>query len=110
MKNNTIGPRTADWKRIPNDGPLRLPIKAKNFAKIVNEACQNEPARMAIAADLLRSLEQMIQLGKVCIGIAVIHEGVQEFERFPYAHFFAIERKEFLAFVLAEIIRLVTVI
>src|SRR5438270_477137 len=65
---------------------------------------------MAVTSDLLSSLEQVVQLRKVSIRIALIHQGVEVFQGFPHAHLPAVTRKELLPFRLREIKRLMPMI
>src|SRR5262245_32227849 len=62
----------AHRERISDYGPLRFAPQAQNLAQIVDQAGQDEPARISIPADLLGGLQQMFELGKVRIGIAII--------------------------------------
>src|SRR5258708_7015696 len=110
MKNDLVGPGAANRKGVSDDSPLRFAIEAKDFAKIMNQAGENKPARVTVAADLFGGLKEVIELRKVCVGVAIVHERIQIVERFPNAHFTALERKEFLAPILDKVIGLVVVI
>src|SRR3989475_11871447 len=50
-ENDLIRVSTADREGIAYYGPLRLPIQAEHFSKIVHKAGENEPARMTILAN-----------------------------------------------------------
>jgi len=97
-------------KRIADDCPLRLAVEAKDFAEIMNQPGENEPARMAIAPDLFGGLEEMIELGKVRVGIAIVHQRIQIFQRFPDAHLASIQSEELLSLGLNEVVGLVLMI
>src|SRR5439155_2489008 len=86
VEDDAIRPGAAYWKSVAHHSPLWFAVKAKDFSQVMNESGQNEPVWMAIVADLLGSLQQMVELGKVGIGIAVIHQRVEIFQRFPDAH------------------------
>ena len=52
---------------------------------------------------LLGGLQQVFELRKVCVRIAVIDQRVEEFERFPHSHLAAIQGQELAALLLDEI-------
>src|SRR5258706_8932729 len=86
VKHNLVRVGRADWKSVADHGPLRLAEQAQNLAEIVNHSREDEPARMSVAADLLRGLQQVIELREIGVGVAVINERVQELHRLPDAH------------------------
>src|SRR5437899_2038033 len=92
MENDFVRPGAPDRKCIADHCPLWFAEEAKDFAKIVDQSGENEPARVAVVPDLLGGLEQMFELRKIGIGIAVVNECVEEFHRFPDAHSAAGER------------------
>src|SRR5215470_1046353 len=49
------------------------------------EARENEPARMPIAPDCLRGLQQMLYLRQVRVRIAIVDKRIQIIRRFPDA-------------------------
>src|SRR5215475_12049919 len=69
-KNNLLGISTAHGKRISDHGPLRLAVKTQHFPEIVDEAGENEPARMAVFANCFGGLQQVLDLRQVRIRIA----------------------------------------
>src|SRR5947199_6535750 len=64
VEDDFIRPAAADRKRIADHRPLWLAKEAKNLPQVVNQSCKNEPAGMAILANLLRGLQEMLQLRK----------------------------------------------
>ena len=86
VEDNLIGIRTADRKSIADHGPLRLAMEAEDLANIVNQASQNEPARMPVSAYSLGSLQQMLNLCKVRVRVAVIDQRIEELHCLPNAH------------------------
>src|ERR1043166_2528343 len=71
LEHDAVGVAATDRERIAYDGPLRLAIKAKNFSEVVNETCENKPARLSIATNLLRGLQQVFELRHVRVRVAV---------------------------------------
>ena len=53
---------------------------------------------MAVPANGLGSLKQVLELCEVRIGIAVIHQGVQKFRGFPHALLATLETEIFFFF------------
>lgn len=58
----------ADRERIAHDGPLRLPVKAKNFSEIMQKTGEDKPARITIFANCFGSLQQVLDLGEIGVG------------------------------------------
>ena len=50
---------------IADDAPLRLVVEAEALAEIVDEAGEDHPAGMAVAADGFGGLEEVFNLGEV---------------------------------------------
>ena len=50
---------------------------------------------MTVPADLFGGLQQMLELGKVGVGIAVVHQRVQKLHCLPDPHFPTVERQKF---------------
>ena len=97
-------------KGVAHHGPLRLAPEAKDLPEVVNEAREDEPAWMAVLADLLGRLEQMFELRKVRVRIAVIDQRVEKFQCLPHSHLAALTGKKLAPLFLDEIERLVAVI
>src|ERR1051326_9405090 len=110
VKHNSVRPGATDRERITHDRPLRLAVEAKDFSEIMNQAGQNEPARMPVATDLLRCLKQVIELGEVRIRIAVIHQRIQKLQRLPHPHLPPLEPQKLLPLALPEVLRLMPMI
>src|SRR6266498_4921715 len=110
MKDDLVRIGAAYWKRIADHGPLRLSVKTEDFSQIVNEARQDEPARMSIPADLFGRLKQMLKLRQIGIGIAIIDQRVQKLHRFPDSHSAPRQRQKSLLLGLYEIVSLMAVI
>jgi len=65
---------------------------------------------MTVAPDRFRSLQKVLDLGQVCVRIAVIHQGIQEFGGFPNG-LLALVEAEVLIFLAQRVVnRLVLVI
>src|SRR5215472_11540521 len=56
---------TADGKCVPYHCPLRLTIQAEDLTEVVNEARENEPARVAIFSNRFSRLQQVLDLRQV---------------------------------------------
>src|SRR4051812_20664697 len=65
---------------------------------------------MPVPPNRLGRLKVVLDLGQIGIGIAVVHQGVQEFHRFPDTHLATIQRTVLLLFAQHEIVSLVRVI
>src|SRR5262245_5339526 len=65
---------------------------------------------MAIASDLFGGLEEMVELRKVGIGIAVVDKRIQVFKRLPHAHLTSIQGEEFFSLRLNEVVALMMMI
>ena len=59
----------------------------------MNQAGEDKPAWVAVASNGFGGLQQVVGLGEVGIGIAVVHQGVQILGGFPDAFLAALERK-----------------
>src|ERR1700746_4044945 len=84
-EDDLIGPGTADRKSVADYSPLRLAIEAKTFSQGVDETGGDHPAGRAVAANGFRGLQQVLSLGEVGVGIAVINESVEIIRCFPDA-------------------------
>jgi hypothetical protein len=89
---------------------LRFAVEAQDLAEIVDEARDDEPARLVRAPDGFRGLQGVLDLREVHVRIAVVHQRVEELERFPHGHALPAERQVVRLFVPHEIERLVGVI
>ena len=65
---------------------------------------------MTIPPDLLRRLQEVIELREIGVRIAVIDKGVQKLERFPDPHVLAVEPQEILPLLLHEGVSLMFVV
>src|SRR6266700_276517 len=70
-EHNLVRITTTRWVRVTHDGPLRFAPEAKHLAEIVDHARQNEPARVAVGADLLSRLQQVLELREIGVRVAV---------------------------------------
>ena len=86
LEHDAVRIGAADGKGVAHHGPLRLAVEAKHFAEIVNETGENEPARLAVLANLFGGLQQVFELRHVCVWIAVVHEVVQKLRSLPDTH------------------------
>ena len=57
-----VGVSTADREGVADHRPLRLAEEAEDLAEVVDQAGEDEPARVAVAADCLGGLEQVLDL------------------------------------------------
>ena len=89
-------PATADGERIADDRPLRLAKQAQNLPEIVNEACDDEPARLIRRPDGFCRLQRVFYLREVDVGIAVVDERVEKLERSPDRHRLSTQSQIFL--------------
>src|SRR5262249_13102627 len=105
-----VGKGTTDRKRIAHNRPLRLAEQTQDLAEIVDQTRQDEPARVPIAANRLRYLEQVLDLAQIDVGVAVVHERIEKLHRLPDAHAALAERQVLPLFRLYEIKRLVAVV
>ena len=110
VEDDVLRPRASHREGIAYHAPLRLAIKAQALAQVVEETRQHHPARMAVAADCLGGLQQVLDLGEIGIGIAVVDQGVQEFGGFPHRLFALLQAEVFLLLAEHVIDRLVFVI
>src|SRR6266699_3309625 len=62
VKDNALRPGAAHRKGVAHHGPLRFAIQTKNLPKVMNQPCEDEPTRLAVPADLLCCLQQVVQL------------------------------------------------
>src|SRR4051812_13323951 len=92
--NNPLIESAPDRKRIPDDCPLRLTIKAKHLAKIVHEPSQHKPVLVTTGANGLRRLQQMLKLIQLDIRIRVVDERVQKLKRLEDAHLPMVEAQK----------------
>ena len=65
---------------------------------------------MPVAADRFGGLQVVLDLAEIGVGVAIVHQGVQVFERLPDPHFGFVEAGIFAALRGGEIMRLVGVI
>src|SRR5438067_3622273 len=82
-KHDLIGVCAPYREGIAHNAPLWLTPQAQHFAKVVDEAGQNKPARMPIPANGLGGLQQVFDLGEVRVRIAVVDERIKEFSSLP---------------------------
>ena len=97
-------------KSIPHHGPLRLTPKAENLAQVVNEAREDHPARLPIAAQVLSRLKQVLQLRHVGVRIRIVDELVEVLGRLPDAHGHPVQTQVLLPFTLPKLVGLVGVV
>src|ERR1700733_1619800 len=84
-KHNVLGIGTAHWERIADNTPLRLTPKAKHLTQIMDKSRQDKPSGMPLLPDRLRGLEQMFNLSQVCVGVAIVDQGIEKLRRLPDA-------------------------
>mmetsp|Transcript_7539 Transcript_7539/g.19429 ORF Transcript_7539/g.19429 Transcript_7539/m.19429 type:complete len:335 (+) Transcript_7539:455-1459(+) len=74
--------RTANNIGISDGGPLGLAVKCHDLAEVVNQPRQVEPVLVRmLLPDALGGLEGVHNVGKICVGIALIHHLVEQVER-----------------------------
>ncbi len=105
--NDLIGMSATHRKSVADHGPLRLVEKAKHLAHVVHQSYQYEPIRVSVGANGFGSLQQMLPLVEVSVGVGVVHKGIQKIECFPNRHLFLIEFEVFGFLFAHEIVRLV---
>jgi hypothetical protein len=76
----------------------------------MDQTNQYHPVGMAVSPDRFRSLEKMLHLIEVCIGIRIVNQLIEEVKGVPDRHFLFVERQVFRPFFHYKIIRLVSVI
>ncbi len=76
----------------------------------MHEAGQNHPAGLAVLAELLGGLEQVLQLGHVGVRVAVVDQLVQVLGGLPDPHLHPVETQEFALLGLDEFMGLIEVI
>ena len=85
-EDDLVGVAAADRERVADDRPLRLAEEAEDLAQVVDQPGQDEPAGMAVGADRLGGLHQVLDLRQLGIGVAVVDQGVEELHRLPDPH------------------------
>src|SRR5439155_9226095 len=85
-EHDLVRKRTTDRERIADDRPLGLAEQAQNLTEVMNQTGQNEPARVSVAANRFRHLQEVLDLTETDVGVAIIHERVEELHRLPDAH------------------------
>src|ERR1700730_16794883 len=71
-ENDLIRVSTTDRERAAHDCPLGFAIQTEHFSKIMHKSGKDEPARMTILANCFGGLKEMLDLGEVGIGVAVV--------------------------------------
>ena len=84
-ENNLIGIRAAHGEGVADDSPLRFAIETENFAKIMHEASEHHPIRVAVFANGFGRLKEMLNLRQVGIGIAIVDQRVEVLGLVPNA-------------------------
>src|SRR5438067_1618351 len=97
-------------KGVAHHRPLRLSEQAENFAQVMKETGEDEPARLSVGSQRFGGLQQMLYLGEVGVGIAVVNEGVQILHRLPHAHRALVAGRKLAFLFLDELERLVTMV
>ena len=82
---------TADRKRVAHHRPLRLAKQTEHLAEVVQEACQHKPVGMSRRPDRLGRLQEVVDLREIDVGVGVIHQRVEVFQRLKHAHRAAVE-------------------
>ena len=103
-------PAAADRKGVADDGPLRLAEQAQHLAEVVDEAGEDEPARLAVGANGLGRLQRVLDLGEVDVGIAVVDQRVEVLQRLQHRHRPAVQRQVVALLPEDEVERLVRVV
>jgi len=84
---DTLIEGTAHREGVANDVPLAFGVEEeKELAKVVNEASELHPARLAITTDSFCGLEQMFDLGEGGVGVGFVDERIQLLHGFPDGH------------------------
>jgi hypothetical protein len=76
----------------------------------MNQAGELEPIGVTVPADRLCGLQVVFDLGKVGVGIAVVHECVEVLERLPDSHAALVESAVFALFREHEVARLILMV
>jgi len=90
-ENNFAGVGTTYREGVADHGPLRLTIETEDFAEVVEESGEDEPAGMAVLANRFGRLQEMFDLGEIGVGVAFVHQRVEVVGHFPNAFFAASE-------------------
>ena len=78
---------TANGEGVANDIPLALRVEEEEqFAEVVDQACELEPAGLAVATDGLGRLEEVLDLGEGGVRVGFVDEGVEFFHGLPDGH------------------------
>ena len=72
----------------------------------MNEAGEDHPAGLAVLAEVLGGLEQVLQLRHVGVGVAVVDQLIQIFGRLPDAHLHPVQAEILLPLGHAELVGL----
>ena len=70
---------------------MRLAEEAEDLAEVVDEAGDDEPARLIGGANGLGRLHRVLDLGEIDVRIAVVNECIEEVERLPYGQRLALQ-------------------
>ncbi|SPQ25016.1 89b13250-4d62-48bf-a38d-91ee954c6ffb [Thermothielavioides terrestris] len=79
----------ADRKRVAHDVPLAggaVVQHEHDLSQVVDESSQLHPSRLAIAADRLGALQQVVDLAELRVGVAVVDQCVELFYGLPDGH------------------------
>lgn len=86
-EDDTVVKGTAHWECVSHDIPLAVGTEEEQqLSKIVDQTDELHPARLAIFAKSLCSLQQMCELRFLCVGVTFIDESVQFLESLPDRH------------------------
>ena len=78
---------TADWEGVTNDVPLALGVEEEEeLSEVVDEAGNLHPSWLAVTSDGLGTLEQMLDLAELGVGVALIDQGVELLHGLPDGH------------------------
>ena len=68
VEDDLLGEPAADRKGVADDRPLRFAEQAEDLSEVMDQAGEDEPARVAVVADRLGGLQQVFDLGELDVG------------------------------------------
>lgn len=78
---------TADGECVSDDIPLTLGVEeVEQLAQVVDETGQLHPAGLAVAADGLGGLQEVLDLGEAGVRVGLVDEGVELLHGLPDGH------------------------
>ena len=79
--------RTADRKSVAHDVPLAPRVEeVEQLAQVVDQAGELHPAGLAVAADGLGGLEEVLDLRQRGVRVGLVDQGIEPLHRVPDGH------------------------